>query len=231
MTRWIVIAAFDALLELLILGLSIVVIFPLRMSVQRKAQASICFILRLPYGKTLAWTLHMLIGSRIIILICLQVKYLSDFSSAANAGVALTRPILFRQSEVLYSLLSAAMPSLNQYLRKFDTTQATVFGYNAGTYGSARRSYQMDSLGAPRSKNEDTKPYARMGTGDADEDLARSTDNNFLASRNTRYHANVEGPHNDGRSNASQEEGSIGRHNSDELIIRKDVEYTVRQEA
>jgi hypothetical protein len=50
-TRWIIIGLFDALLECLILGLSIIVIFPLHMSVQRKVQASLCFILRLPYGK------------------------------------------------------------------------------------------------------------------------------------------------------------------------------------
>ncbi|EXJ53418.1 uncharacterized protein A1O5_13352 [Cladophialophora psammophila CBS 110553] len=223
-TRWTIIGLFDALLELIIWGLSVIVIFPLHMSVQRKVQASMCFVLRLP----------------IIILICLQIKYVSDFNSASNAGIALTRPVLFRQAEVVYSLLSAAIPALNQYLRKFDTTQATVFGYNAGQYGSGGRTYQMDSLGAQRSKTEDTKNYTRMENDKADEVLGKSTGINFCPPSHTQYHASVEGPHNeginndginnDGRSNASHEEGSLGRHNSDEFIIRKDVEYTIRHE-
>jgi hypothetical protein len=164
-----------------------------------------------------------------------QIKYVSDFVSASNAGIALTRPILLRQSEVLYSLLSAAIPALNQYLRKFDTTQATVFGYNANTYGSAGRSYQMDSLNAQRSKNGDTKNYSQAGNDEPHEDQGKSTGINFVPDSHAQYHVSVEGPHsegfaNDGRSNASHEEGSLGRHNSDEFIIRKDVEYTVRHE-
>ncbi|KAJ9611328.1 hypothetical protein H2200_004512 [Cladophialophora chaetospira] len=220
-TRWIVVGTFDALLEFLILGLSIIVIFPLHMSMQRKIQALMCFVLRLP----------------IIVLIALHIKYISDFNSSSNPGIALTTPYLFREAEVVYSLLSAAIPALNQYLRKFDTTQATVFGYNAGQYGSGGRSYQMDSLGAPRSKINGTKNGTRNGTmnrsmnDDLPEDMGKSTGMNH-----TQYHASVEGPHNEGgynqevRSNASQEEGSLGRHNSDEFIIRKDVEYTVRHE-
>jgi hypothetical protein len=165
-----------------------------------------------------------------------QIKYVSDFVSASNAGIALTRPILLRQSEVLYSLLSAAIPALNQYLRKFDTTQATMFGYNANTYGSAGRSYQMDSLNAQRSKNGDTKNFSQAGNDEPPhEDLGKSTGINFVPDSHAQYHVSVEGPHsegfaNDGRSNASHEEGSLGRHNSDEFIIRKDVEYTVRHE-
>ncbi|EXJ59770.1 hypothetical protein A1O7_03917 [Cladophialophora yegresii CBS 114405] len=235
-TRWIVVGLFDALLEFLILGLSIIVIFPLHMSMQRKVQASLCFFLRLP----------------IIILICLQIKYVADFDAAsnANAGIALTRPILLRQSEVLYSLLSAAIPALNQYLRKFDTTQATVFGYNANTHGSTGRSgaYQMDSLHASgqRSKNggshANTKNYSHLdGTDepltDEAQRVGKSTGINFVPANHAQYHASVEGPQgqgeafaNDGRSNASHEEGSLGRHNSEEFIIRKDVEYTVRHE-
>ncbi|KIW34857.1 uncharacterized protein PV07_01605 [Cladophialophora immunda] len=218
-TRWIVIGLFDALLELVIWCLSIVVIFPLHMSLQRKVQASMCFVLRLP----------------IIVLICLQIKYVSDFSSASNAGIALTRPILLRQAEVVYSLLSAAIPALNQYLRKFDTTQATVFGYNASQYGSGGRSYQMDSLGGEGTKSNDTRNYTRMENDKADEASGKSTGINFCPPNHTRYHASVEGPHNeglnnDGRSNVSHEEGSLGRHNSDEFIIRKDVEYTIRHE-
>ena len=49
-TRWVVIGTFDALLELLILGLAFAVIVPLHMTMQRKVQALICFVLRLPYA-------------------------------------------------------------------------------------------------------------------------------------------------------------------------------------
>lgn len=220
-------------------------IFPLKMTMQRKVQALICFVLRLPYDAHQHAKSPTLTTDRIIILIALQIKYISDFNSASNAGVALTKPILFRESEVLFSLLSAAIPAVNQYLRKFDTTQATVFGYNAGQYGSGGRSYQMDSLGAPKSKTNGTKNNTRNGTlngtrngtmNDERDDLAKGTGIDFGPTNHTQYHASVEGPHTeggyngDGRSNASHEDGSLGRHNSDEFIIRKDVEYTVRHE-
>lgn len=135
---------------------------------------------------------------------------------------------MFRCAQLLYSLLSASIPTLNQYLRKFDTKQASVFGYTPGDYGSGHGSYPMTSMGPAESRNRDPKMGTRNGNG---EDMGPS---NFSGSMHAQYHATVQGPQHgnrdDGVSNASHEEGSVGRQNSEDYIIRKDVRYEVRQE-
>ena len=173
--------------------------------------------------------------SRLIIFIILNVNYLSDFQSSRNPSVTLTKPILFRESQVIFSLLSASIPTLNQYLRKFNTQQATQFGYNPGAYagGSDGRSYNMKSF-TKKSKHDNEKTWTGSSNGGkADEILGKSTGNNFDPQSQTNYNATVEGHPNgahDGISNVSQEDGSIGRHNSEDYIIRKDVRYEVRHE-
>jgi hypothetical protein len=167
--------------------------------------------------------------SSIIVFIGLSLKFLPVFDSASDPGVALARPILFRQAQLLYSLLSASIPSLNQYLRKFDTTQTSVFGYTPGQYGSSNGTYAMGSMAAGRSQNRD----GRTGTSKGDENGGRPDHASFTTPSHRQYQATVEGPHaisHDVVSNASRDDGSIGRQNSEDHIIRKDVRYEVRAE-
>jgi hypothetical protein len=168
------------------------------------------------------------------VLIGFNIKYVSDFNSASNFGMALISPVLFRQSELFYALLSAAIPCLNQYLRKFDTTNATQFGYHPDQYGSAGDTYQLESMSNQRSKNEADKIATRGGAGKAYEVLGKSTGINFNPAGYSQYKARVEGPSdskdNDGTSNGSREDSSTGRADSEEHIIRKDVVYEVRHE-
>lgn len=167
-------------------------------------------------------------------LIGLNIKYVSDFNSASNSGMALISPVLFRQSELFYALLSASIPCLNQYLRKFDTKNATQFGYRSGQYGSASGGYQLESMSNQWSRNEPRGVGAQGGTGKAGEVLGKSTDINFNPAEYLRYKARVEGPsdglENDSTSNASQEDHSTRRADSQEHIIRKEVVYEVRRE-
>ena len=69
--------------------------------------------------------------------------------------------------------------------------------------------------------------------GKAEEVLGKSTGTAFIPMSQGQYSARVDGHqrgHHDGASNASQEEGSLGRDNSEDFIIRKDVQYEVRHE-
>ncbi|KAL2437929.1 hypothetical protein ABEF95_009346 [Exophiala dermatitidis] len=218
-SRWAAVGVIDALLELVMTSLGVMVIVPLQMSWKRKLQALTCFTLRLP----------------IIVLIAMNIKYVANFNHASNAGIALISPVLFRQSELFYSLLSAAIPSLNQYLRKFDTRHAAQFGYTPDQYAYSGQAYQLESMS--RSKNLTTTSNGiggDNGPGKADEVLGVSTGFNFSNVGYSRYQTRVEGPANgkshDGTSNDSQEAESIGRSNSEEHIIRKDVVYEVRRE-
>ncbi|KIW61215.1 hypothetical protein, variant [Exophiala xenobiotica] len=215
--RWTVIGVLDALLEILIWFLSLVVLVPLQMSWQRKLQASASFILRLP----------------IIIFIGLNIKYVSVFNTASDAGIALTSPVLFRESQLLYALFSAAVPALNQYLRKLDTTHATQFGYRTDQYGneSSGRAYELSRVAKQTNQGSMT---GNNGIDDINGSGAKSSGADFRNAGYTQYHARVDGPTmgkaHDGISSASQEDGSVGRNGSEELIIRKEVAYEVRDE-
>lgn len=136
----------------------------------------------------------------------LHISYLSVSTRDANKGVAITMPIVFRQAELLYSLFSAAIPALNQYLRKFSTVQAATFGYSPGTYGY---SYGLKSI-ATRSRG-----YTSAQDEGATKDTFPS------ASRQGHLHnvATI--------SNSDDGQESLGRHNSEDLIIRKDVTVEV----
>ncbi|KAK5943160.1 hypothetical protein PMZ80_004166 [Knufia obscura] len=192
--RWTVVGILDALLECLIIALSFVVVWPLRMSVARRLPAMACFLFRLP----------------IIIFIGLHLHYLAVFINADNKGVALTKPIIFRQAELLFSLFSASIPALNQYLRKFSTTSAATFGYAPGAHSEA---YGLKSM-TRRTKNNNSQYDTLTGR-----DFALENQGNYKA---TVDFMNTKEP-----ADSSADGQSLGRHNSDDMIIRKDVQYKV----
>ncbi|KAK5267786.1 hypothetical protein LTR99_009758 [Exophiala xenobiotica] len=183
----------------------------------RKLQASASFILRLP----------------IIILIGLNIKYVSVFNTASDAGVALTSPVLLRETQLLYALFSAAVPALNQYLRKLDTTHATQFGYRTDQYGneSSGRAYELSRM--PKQTGQGSMA-GYSGIDDNKGSGAKSSGADFRNAGRTQYHARVDGPtlskSHDGISSGSQEDVSVGRHGSEDHIIRKEVAYEVRNE-
>ncbi|RMD41550.1 hypothetical protein DV735_g3591, partial [Chaetothyriales sp. CBS 134920] len=209
--RWAVVGTLDALTEIGIYGISILAVLPLQMNWTRKFQASVCFALRLP----------------LIIFIVLHLKFLADFDTSGSPSVALTKVQIFRQSEIVYSLLSASIPALNQYLRKFNTQEATQFGFNPTRYansgGSGRRGLPLKSFTKTKSK----------GTQNASWNA--SSNDNIISNHNksTSYKALVNaqnGTTQDAMSNGSREDLSFGRHDSEDYIIRKDVHYEVRHE-
>ncbi|KIX00816.1 uncharacterized protein Z518_09881 [Rhinocladiella mackenziei CBS 650.93] len=216
--RWTIVGVLDALLEILIWILSLVVLVPLQMSWKKKLQASASFILRLP----------------IIVFIGLNIKYVSDLNSASDAGVALISPVLFRQTELLYALFSAAIPALNQYLRRFDTRNATQFGYRPDQYGSSGHNYEMSNLSNHRTATGGGNKTANNGIGNGNGSMAKSSGADFRPAGYAQYHARIDGPNlgksNDGVFSALQEDGSVGRHGSEEHIIRKEMVYDVRCE-
>jgi len=143
----------------------------------------------------------------IIMFIILHVHYLLAFTRTDNKGVAITMPVIFRQAELLFSLFSAAIPALNQYLRKF-STQGTPGSYSV--YGDGG-GYGLKSLTRTTKKSHFDSMASRDG---------------FVSERHGNYKATVE--HQGRDENDSSADGiSLGRHNSDEMIIRKDVVYDV----
>lgn len=160
---------------------------------------------------------------RTLLFIGVHLHYLSKFTHSSDKGVAITEPIIFRQVESLFSLFSAAVPALNQYLRKFQTTTAAIFGYSPGTYGS--HSYGLRSV-SDRGKRSLGRDEGGGHTPHLEPSQMKDCFN--PASQQGNYSATINHkPHEDGQSDNSQEVRSLGRHDSDEMMIRKGVSYEV----
>lgn len=150
--------------------------------------------------------------SRIILFIGLHLYYLSDFIDDPNKGVAVTKPVILRQAELLFSLFSAAIPALNLYLRKFQTISAPTFGYSPGTYGG--HSYGLKSI------TTKSRGYASA------HDKTEIKDSFTSTSYRGNYQVTVDlGKSKGERIDDGQE--SLVSHNSEEMIIRKDVIYEI----
>lgn len=148
--------------------------------------------------------------SRILIFIALHLCNLSELMHSADKGVAITKPIVFRQAESLFSLFSAAVPALNQYLRNFQTTGASTFGYSPNhSYGL--KSYPNKSQS--RIQHSHTSHVKEQFTPPENRGNYRAT---------VEYENNKLVPSDD-----DQDVHSFGRHNSDDMIIRKDVAYEI----
>lgn len=180
--RWIAVGAVDAIIEVFIFLLAVFVVWPLQMSFSRRTSALSCFIVRLP----------------IIIIIAVHVVYLSRSMDDPNRGVSLVNPLVIRQTQLLFSLFSAAIPALNQYLRRFTYTGTGIYG----TSSAAGHSYGLKSL----TRNDDT--------------------HSKLRGENNTYTATVAHRGYSDRS-SSPTDTSLHRHNSDDFIIRKDVHYEI----
>lgn len=160
------------------------------MSLSRRISALSCFISRLP----------------IVIIIALHVAYLSRSLDDPNRGVSLVKPLIIRQTQLLFSLFSAAIPALNQYLRKF-----TYMG--TGTYGPGSQggnSYGLKSL--TRATRDDSGHLRSRGE--------------FNPQSSTTYTATV-GHRGYSDRSTSPANTSLSRHDSEDMIIRKDVHYEI----
>lgn len=177
---------------------------------------------------------HTLIEESIIVLIVLNVKFVSDLDSASDAGIAVIKPVLVRQAELFYALFSAAAPALNQYLRKFDTRNVTQFGYHPEQYELGVGNYEMSNPTSHRTERGGGNTNRNHGTGNTDGFAVQSSGAGFRPPGYPVYHARIEGPKvsksNEGICGASQDDGSVERHGSEEHIIRKEVVYHVRSE-
>jgi len=171
------------------------------MTVKRKVQAGMCFILRLP----------------LVVFIVLHVVYLSEAVTSQNKGVSFTRPIIFRQVELCYALLSAAVPALNQWLRQFDTSQRTAFGFDPTQYHTSSRAYQLSSMKRSRLRSH-VEPEGSTGPP------------KFTPTTN-KYQASCEWQNtNKDDGNDSQDGVQSDRNNSEDMIIRKEMQYDIYYE-
>lgn len=144
-----------------------------------------------------------------ITIVALHIYYIHKFVQSPDKGVAIVTPILFRQAESLFSLFSASSPPINQYLREFRTTDLATFGYTPGG------SYNLTSVSS------------RARRLRAESDLP-TLNGRFAVPGQGSYQVIVESGGNHGAQCIDlQNDGSHGRSDGNEMIIRRDATYEI----
>ncbi|KAH7130220.1 hypothetical protein B0J11DRAFT_522672 [Dendryphion nanum] len=224
LTRWRIVAAIDMLIELLLVLLPLAFVWPIQMKGYIKLQVAIAFSFRLP----------------VIALSALHLHYMSSYINSTNPSKAIIPALVCQQFELSWSLLSATIPTLKAFMRSFnsgfgmeidlDTPYGYGSGNNNGTYrletmknttashatfngGSALRSHQGSM------KRQDIAPSATSTPAKSAKAAGVVNINETNGSDTTFYLVN---PH--------EERGSITSDGSQEMIIRRDVQWSVSYE-
>ncbi|KAF2014148.1 hypothetical protein BU24DRAFT_423184 [Aaosphaeria arxii CBS 175.79] len=211
--RYQVVVATDALFDVVLVALVAYLVWQLHMSVQLKVQVVFVFGIRLP----------------VIPLAILALLRFQHSLQSPNPGVDRSSAIVYQQSQLCYSLIAGTIPCLKSFIRSFDTgSGGMVTNYSSQPYGSNGyahgESYKMQSFGtgqgsATRSRNEDkgdvkisTKPFKKEG-------------HVRLRADSPDHVTAITHP-----ISGQKREADRASHGSQEMIIRRDVQWEVHSE-
>lgn len=124
--------------------------------------------------------------------------------------MSISAAIIFQQAELGYSLIAATIPCLRSFIKSFDTGLGLTVTYATNPYGSSGYggSYKMQSLAKGESIKSTIEP-ASAAVGFRPDRTQNST---------SIFHPNE----------TPQEDSSVTSHGSQEMIIRRDVQWDVR---
>lgn len=170
----------------------------------------------------LVWNVQMSVGFKLRVVLAfafrlpvavLSILFLHFFAESrhsSNPGVSISAAIIFQQAELGYSLIAATIPCLRSFIKSFDTGLGLTVTYASNPYGSSGYggSYKMQSLAKGESIKSTIEP-ASAAVGFRPDRTQNST---------SIYHPNA----------TPQEDSSVTSHGSQEMIIRRDVQWDVR---
>ncbi|OCL11754.1 hypothetical protein AOQ84DRAFT_386610 [Glonium stellatum] len=210
MSRWRLITILDGGSEIILVLIPAVMVYPLQMAFNLKFQVTLAFAFRLP----------------LIALSILHLHYipptLNHTLSRSTSFVAIPA-LLIQQIQLCWSLLSATIPNLRSFMKSFHSGFGMDMGmgtlgtsYTPGSYGNGSRARTMGiRLHSLTTQDERTPPQG-SGSKVAFEHGLRPDG----AARSTVISHNAKG-------DAQLEDLSVRSGGSQELIIRRDVEWSV----
>ncbi|KAJ4307584.1 hypothetical protein N0V84_012627 [Fusarium piperis] len=212
-TRWAVVTTIDILTEIFSWLLIVQLSWSVSMSFARKCQVAMAFSFRIP----------------LIALSAIHLAYFSKYPDATEPQFAVTNSLLFQQTMIAWSLISATVPNLKNFLKSFSIGMGFPLAFDLSVYGSSNV-YALQSLGNDHSQattsagitstsvrihHPDGEPRGRPHNWRPDPVSTQTT-----AAHN--YGTNI-------RDNIS-EEGESSRTGSQEMIINKEVAWQVTYE-
>ncbi|KAG9947976.1 hypothetical protein KCU85_g5335, partial [Aureobasidium melanogenum] len=213
-TRWSVVATFDSLFEIAIFLLSIILVVPLQMTTEIKLSVVFAFSFRLV----------------VAIFAIIHVYYVSQWSSSSDPGIATVYSLLWQQIELGYALMAATIPTLRSFIRGYEKAMGWESSYyvrnNTAASRTATSTYHLSTM--TKSRHEEERGDAVFGL-----QRIETCDREPLRPDRPNYKAQIYGPGLDSVSegNVPRRTKSSSSGDSQEPIIRKDVEIQVSSEA
>ncbi|KAK3720826.1 hypothetical protein LTR37_003489 [Vermiconidia calcicola] len=209
--RWVGIVAIDALTEIMITAYPVVLVWPLKMSAKLKVQVTSAFVFRL--GVAAAAIMHAV--------------WVFRHAKSVHPSLAMVPTIIIAEAELCWSLVSATIPNLKNFMRRF----STGFGHEFGL-GTTTTSEQKTS--EPRSVHESTADLtglnhvSNVNKSNADYiGLNRLSKSSIRNAGPTNFVTTNEYDCEVSRGDSTDDRSATSGRRSDEMIIKRDVTMTV----
>ncbi|KXL42396.1 hypothetical protein M433DRAFT_358504 [Acidomyces richmondensis BFW] len=208
--QWVAIATFDIISEVALFGLSINLVWGLQTSISRKMRVVSAFSFRLP----------------IIVIAVIRVHYVDNVLSSSNPTLVGAVAGVLMQLELYYSLMSATIPCLRPFLANFSTNYGAMGGETV-IGGSQIGTTKRDPKGSKGSFVLSSVSNHELSTRGKEKTISDSDGSmNEQIFRPDRGQTNARCTHNSQAVDAS----SIGSNESQKMIIKKQVEYSVESD-
>lgn len=153
------------------------------------------------------------LSSSIIIIIGFRLATFHQGGLSTNPSLRETLFIVWTQTELCYSIISAAIPSLLQFMRSLNTHFGGLTDGENMTYGSHKKSSNSFPLSALRSRNKTDVSHNRSQTADESNVIYPGGAYTASAARQP-----------------PKSKDSLGSNDSQRMIIQKESTYTVEYE-
>lgn len=203
-TRWLVITIIDLLTEILSWALVVQLTIAVGIKYNYKFQVILAFSFRLP----------------LVILSILHLIYFWDYPTSDEPQFQITNSLIFLQSVLVYSLISATIPNLKNFLKSLSMGMGVPL--DSSMYDNSSNSYPLRRLEHGRSK---AVMSAIGGTGGASTTISAHDPSELERDGDGGIWQREEAASHD-----RPEEEEISRAGSQEMIINKKLSWKVTYE-
>lgn len=217
---WIAIWFFDMLSELVILVLPIFMMKPVRVPLSKKIFVISVFFCRITY----------------VIASIVRLVFLPNSAQSSNFTFEDINPVITTQIVLCVSIVTACIPSLKPLLEAFNSGQMAINVKGAnGYYGSgsnqkSAQHYVMDKVSTTHSTTQSANRSQR-GPAELVGDELNSSRGRRTEKQSKNYHSHGNSITASRRTTSQDDDAaSIASQQSETMIIKKDIAWTVRYE-
>lgn len=180
------------------------------MPLKLKFQVVLAFAFRLP----------------LIAISVLHLVYFAPYPTSQEPQFAVAKAMLFQQTMVTWAIISATIPNMKSFMKSFSIDMN--FPANWGNTTNDSNSYPLQSL-TNRSTNKD-KRQSGLGNHTRDDNNSTESDRRpVLRPDVSENHTAV--THRGGSVEQAEDAYSIGKSSTQELIITRQVQWSIHHES